>query len=122
MQISDVEHHGFAAPQTPGVDDLEQRRVAERRQRALPAAVDDAVDLVIRVVKEPLQLLAREPPPAGSTLELTRVGRRVPLVADHPGRPAEPPLALVGPAIPSIADELSEQREVIVVPADRRVR
>ena len=62
MQIREIEHHRLAAAQPPRVDDLEQRRVAERRQRPLPAAARDAVDLVVGVVEEPLQLLARSTP------------------------------------------------------------
>jgi hypothetical protein len=80
------------------------------------------VDLTISVIEEPLQLLGRQRPPAGTALVLTRVRRGVPLMADHPRSPPELLLALLHPPVPSITHELDEQTQDVVIPADRRVR
>ena len=87
MQIRDIEHHRLAAAQPPRVDDLEQRRVAERRQRPLPTAPRDAIDLVIRMVEEPLQL-RRSSTPAGPGGPRTR--SRAPPCSTHGRSPPAP--------------------------------
>ncbi len=122
VQIRHVEHHQLPAAQPPRIGDLEQRRIPKRRQRPLPPARSDPVDLLIGVIEEPLQLLASQRATPRPALELRHVRRRVPLMADQPGRLPEALLALLHPPVPRIAHERDEQRQDPVIAADRRMR
>src|ERR1019366_350500 len=81
--VQQVQLRGLGAPQTPAVDHLEQRRVAVGRQRTLTFASGRALNLVVGVVQEPLQLPPGKWPGLRAALVLTQVRDRVPLVTDR---------------------------------------
>ena len=54
--VNDIQLRRLGAPQPPAVDHLEQRRVPVGGQRALAFRPHRALDLLVGVVEEPLQL------------------------------------------------------------------
>src|ERR1019366_7346980 len=74
--VQQVQLRGLGAPQTPAVDHLEQRRVAVGRQRTLTFGSGRALNLVVGVVQEPLQLPPGKWPGLRAALVLTQVRDR----------------------------------------------
>jgi hypothetical protein len=122
--VKDIQLRRLSAAQPPGVDHFEQRRVPVGRQRALAFRAHRALDLLVGVVEEPLQLLTGERSRFGIALIVVQVGDRVPLVADRHRMHPRPELLLAhsDPAVTGVAQVFAEQPQVGLVAADRRGR
>jgi hypothetical protein len=119
-EVVDVQHGDLPAAQAPRVGDLEQGCVAERRQPALAAGVPRSGDLVVGLVEQPLQLRFGERPADRVAFIVAAVAGGVPGETDLDGVAAEPPLALVDPAVAAIR-QISEKRpDCAFVAADGR--
>ena len=123
-EVGHVQPGRLGPAQPPPVDHLEDRRVPVGRQRALALAPRRALDLLVGVVQEPLQLLAGERPRLRAALVVVQVRDRVPLMADRHRVPprAERLLARRRPAVPCVHQELGELPQRALVGADRRRR
>jgi hypothetical protein len=121
-EIGDVEAGGLLPSQPERVDRLEQRRVPERRQRALAPERATVMDLRVAELEERHQFLARQRTPAGLALEVRDVGDPVALI-DHLHRPpAELALADRRPRIALIRQILQERAQRTLKAAQRRNR
>ena len=113
LQVADL-----VAAQSPAVGGLEQHRVPERRQPALPAQRADAFDLVVGAVEEDLQLLAGERALLRVLLVVLVVPGGVPLVDDLDRVGAEGVLADRVPPVAGVGEVVAEQLERVLVGPD----
>ena len=110
------------AAQPPPVDHLEQRRVPERRQPALPPRRRSALHPVIGSVQERLQLGAGQRPTLCPALIVRDMHRGIPLMANLHRTGTHPLLALRQPPVPGIAHIIQEHRQRALIRPDRRMR
>jgi hypothetical protein len=108
------------ATQAVGVTDLERDRVAQCREPALAAGGVLAVDEVVQVVEELLQLLLRERSPPWRHGVIARVARGVPVEGDLRGHVAEGLLTEVAPAVGGRGGVGTEHRDRVAVGTQRR--
>lgn len=109
-------------PKTVAVGDLHHDRVAVGGLPTLAAGPADALDLVVRVLEQRVELLARVRALGRATVVGLDMGRGV-SVEEHLGRVgAEVSLADAVPAVVGVADVTGERPKRAVVAAQRRVR
>ena len=121
-QVTDIQAPCLGPAQAERVDELEHRRIAQRRQRALAAQIASALHAGVHGVEQRLDLVIGQRAPARPALELGQMRRRVPL-ADHLN--GEVPELLEAHLLPAVAgrrDVLHEQPHRHRVAAHRGVR
>ncbi|WP_236057278.1 hypothetical protein [Mycobacterium sp. SM1] len=123
-EINQVKLRSFRAPQTPAVDDLEDRRVAIGSEGPFAFRPNSALDLIVGVVEEPLDLRTRERARLRAAPIIVQVRDRIPLVTDRHRMITRPELFLAhcNPAVTGVAEVLVEQPQFGLVVADRRRR
>ena len=121
-EVMQVQHPDLAAAQPEGVDHLEQGRVAEHRLPALLSARASMVGAIVGVVEEGLYLFPRQWPDRRACLVIAGVDRGVPLMADLHRMSAEQFLASLDPAVAAVGQVVAEQRDRVLIRADRAVR
>ena len=122
--VSQIQLGCLRPTQPPPIDDLEQGGVPIGGQSALALSLDRALDLVVGVVQELLQLLAGERSRLRIALVVVEMGDGVPLVADRHRVLARPELGLAcgDPAVSTVAEVLAEQAQIRLVAPNRRRR
>lgn len=121
-QIRDVQAGQLRAAQPERVTGLDQLRVAQRRESALPARGSDPLDPIVGVVEQPLHLLIGQRAPFRAALVVVEMGHGVPLVTHLRGHRVEPVTALTRPFVAGVGDVVAEHPQRQVVAADRRRR
>ena len=119
-EIDHIQLRALLAAQPPRVHRLEQRRVAQRRQRPLAPQRAPARHPRVAVVEERLQLIARQRPAPGVRLELRHVHDQVALIDDLLRPTAQPLGADRHPRIAAIGQVVAEQPDRDLVLAQRR--
>lgn len=120
-EVGEIQHPGLIAAQSVGVRDLEQGGVPEGRQPALAAFAANALDLLVGMIKECLQLRLGEGSAFRLALGLVSVRRGVPVVDHLDWVSTEVPQALVAPAVGWVGQKVAElpYRSLVVARSGR---
>src|SRR5680860_796972 len=118
--VGQIELRGLGAPQSPTVDHLEHRRIPVGGHSTLSSGAGGPFDLIVGIVQESLQLLARERSRLRAAFVVVQVRDRVPLVTDRHRELAASILTRAHPAVAGIGQILAEQAQISLIATDRR--
>lgn len=122
MQIDGVEHDRLGAAQPERIHGLQQLRVPQGSERALPSGIDQQLDTGIGCVEQALDLVISERTTLPVAFELKPVGDRVPWQAHLRRELSELPIADLHPVVQRAREVIAEPTDRTMIGAHRRER